>query len=743
MTKKSKTAIAGGLILTSIAQAVLAQTVPAPDVSEKLNTVVITANKREERLQDVPAAATVVQSQQLDQQRITDVTSLTKAVPTLDASAAGLSVRGFGGGSFTQSAESSVAILIDGISLSSAGDNPPYLFDVERVEVLEGPQGTLFGKNATAGAINIVTKAPNTRKFEGQVQVDMDGRKGKSAQVALNLPLSDTTALRFAGSVGNDPQIIHNLPDDSTEALKKTSARLRFLWKATPDITVNLSADQSFGVTQGGAPWTVYKSTPGSALSSLLATCGVKVSSENSDACVGQSTKDSKTTAGGYSAQLDWSIGDYTLTSVSAVRYGKLDQPLNDLDSVNLPAPNYEQPQVAKRDNFSQEIRIASPEYAWGNFVAGVYSFSGKSSQDITALYSDPGFILGFPAKFGAHSLITADNNSSAVFGQGTYKISKDFAVTLGARAGQEEVSANRAGSVAAGAIAPLQPDSVIPVTGKNSQDYVAWRVGAQYDFSRDNMGYVTYAKGYKGAAVNDNATNPSIPLIVRPEVPTTLEIGSKNLFLNGRFGLNFAAYHTDIKDFQSMVFDPTALAFVFSNAPTATTSGVNINFYGKPVEALMVNGGISTMDSKYGSGYLRQCKMGSAPNCTRDGTGEQIGGLPKLRATLAAQYQFSLGGMRASLGGDVVYTSEKVFNPTDPDITLPAVAIYGARFGLRSSNDSWGVSLYARNLFDTFNPTYRIGNLIAFATGDNGSYTQFLGIESRRLVGVTFDVKF
>jgi hypothetical protein len=273
------------------------------------------------------------------------------------------------------------------------------------------------------------------------------------------------------------------------------------------------------------------------------------------------------------------------------------------------------------------------------------------------------------------------------------------------------------------------------------------WQVDARVPRGLSNIIVRLLAKApeqrYKGPAVNHNATNPRVPPLVRPEIPTMVEAGLKNLFLDGRFAVNVSAYHMKIKDYQATVWDPASVAFVFSNAPELTNRGATVNFYGKPTKALTVNGGVAYMRSKLGPGFLVECAMGSAPGCTRDASGDPAGGAPKLRATLAFDYGFPVSSLRASLGADVVYTSEKVFDRTDPARNLPATTIVGARFGIRTADDKLGLTFYARNLFDKFSPTYRVGNLVAFATGDNRSYMQFVGPESRRVLGVSLDAKF
>ncbi|WP_048439684.1 TonB-dependent receptor [Caenimonas sp. SL110] len=739
MATRSKTAIVGGFVMSAVAHAVSAQTVPPPPSGPvpSLGVVTITVNKREERLQDVPATATVIQSQQLDQQNISTVQDLTRAIPTLDASIAGFRIRGFGGTSFSLTAEGSVGILVDGVSLSGAGDFPPNLFDVERVEVLEGPQGTLFGKNSSAGIINIVTKAPNTRKFESVVRLDAQTRHGKSVQAAINVPLSDVLALRLSGTVQDDPRSTRNLFDGAWDSPRKTNARLRLLWKPTSDVTVNLSADQSEKTLHGGGLWTIYQSTPGSLLTTASSACGVTIRPDNTDVCAVPGQNGNTTRVGGYAAQVDWAIGNYRLTSVTAVRDVKNDLSGADYDMVSVRAPDYTQPELKTYHNVSQELRIASPDYEWGNFVAGAYYFKGRINQDISNV------LTLAPYKLGTRNLVSGENISTAVFGQGTYKFNKALSVNLGARIGREEASTARTGTLSPGAVAALTPARLLPVTGDSADNYTSWRAGVQYDFDPSRMAYLTYVHGYKAPAVNHNATNIRVPLVVRAEIPTMLEAGLKNMFFDGRLGVNVSAYAMNIKDYQATIWDPAAVAFIFTNAPKLASRGATLNFYGNPTSALTVNGGLAYTVAKLGSGFLVECAMGSPAGCTRDAGGDQAGGTPKVRATLAFDYRFPLASMRGSLGGDVVYTSEKVFDRTDPARNLAATTIVGARFGVRTADDKVGLTLYARNLFDKFSPTYRSGNLIAFATGDNRSYMQFVGPESRRVLGVSLDAKF
>jgi iron complex outermembrane receptor protein len=462
------------------------------------------------------------------------------------------------------------------------------------------------------------------------------------------------------------------------------------------------------------------------------------VSDENTDICGGTAAK-KRNTIGGVSAQVDWALGDYTLTSVTARRKVDDEGGRIDLDSIPLPSPSFFQSTDQHYRNLSQEFRLASPDADWGNFVAGLYYFNGDINGSITQEYRDPA--LFGPFLLGQTSWTSANVKDLAIFGQGTYRLTKDWSLNLGARWGRGRATASRTLALAPGA--PAGFSSLAPLTGSVSDSYTSWRVGTQYEFTPSNVGYVSFVQGYKGFAVNENASDPSIPLVVRPEIPRVLEAGMKNVFLDGRFAMNVAAYYSTIKDFQAQIFNPTNSQFVFSNAPEARTHGVSLSFYGRPTTAFTVNGGAAYTIAQYGPGYFTPCGAASAPGCVRSAQHDQVAGAPRFRATLAAEYVIPVGTLKAAFAGDVVYQSKQVFNPTDPMRNFEPRTTLGARVGLRSQDDKWGVSLYVRNLLDDFQPSFRTNNILGFVTGDTRSYFQAVGADARRLFGLTFDAKF
>lgn len=734
MTKRfNRAPLAAGLVLSAITQAVLAQTAaPAPSAAAsaaeptKLDVVIVSANKREERLQDVPATASVVQVQQLEQQKITAIEDLGRAIPTLQGSGNGLSIRGYGSTSFSPTAEGSVGIVVDGIALAGSSEMPPNLFDVERVEVLEGAQGTLFGKNSSAGIINIVTVAPNMTKFGGAVRAEVQTHKGKAVQGVVNLPVSDMLAFRVSGSMVQDPRHVHNLPDNTWDGARRENVRARMRLLPDSAVRIDLSVDRSVNTINGGSSIVFYKTTAGSPLTAALAACGVTVGEENTESCAGEGYK-RKDQNQGASAQIDWFLGEYTLSSVSAVRRAKTMTTSSELDGINTPFPQVNQAPLFKEfKNKSQEFRVTSPDYDAGNFVLGAFYYDqdivGGSTRKIVlppgAL--PPGFFLG-DSKAQAGT-----TQSMALFGQGTYRLNQQISFNLGARVGREEATTNSTGGLIPGAIAPVIAANLRPAVGELSDTYFSFKAGAQYAFTPQHMAYVLYTKGYKGPTINDVLPAATTPLIVRPEIPKTWELGLKNQFLNGRAGVNLTVYHTEATDFQTTTLAPGTLDFVFGNAPYATFKGASVSFYGRVNSDLIINGGLA---------YMKAITNGTSLGAS--------GGAPTKRANLAATYKFPVFGMRGSVGTDITYEDRPADDPTQPLSWSHKAAIVGAQAAVRSQDDNLGLTLNVRNLLDKFDPAGRSGYFLGQFVGDTGAGFQTYKPESRRVIGLTLDAKF
>lgn len=576
-----------GCSLMALAPAALAQQAE-PQQATTLDDIVVTAGKRSERLRDVPVAVTVVPEEVISQQNITEASDLSRAVPAFSGGRDQLRIRGVGTFSFARSSEASVGVVIDGVAQANAGPVSPQLFDVARVEVLAGPQGTLFGRNASAGVLNVVTNAPDPSGFEAVGHVDVGSRNNLIVQSVLNMPINDSAAVRLTASFVRQPDRVTDVVTGDPDTPNAGNIRGRLLWEPTPDLTLNLIADYSRTYSSDGGEWAVYRSTPGSALTTLLNGCGISPSVDNEFTCL-SGDRVSRSTTSGISAQIDYQAGSYLLTSITAGRaYDEFGQGDADSTPINLLDINDSDRRIR---NFSQEFRITSPGDGKITYVAGLYYFD--SDQTYSGSQAGTLGLVPLPLLLGQSFATDAHSRSYAAFGQSTVRVSDVFRLLVGGRVNRDEVSASTTRTVYSGAIAPFA--SVDPVSGSTQDDSFSYRLGAQYDLNPTTMAYLTYNRGYKGPAINDQAASSAVPVLVRPEIPHAWELGLKASVLDGRLGINAAAFHTRTTDFQTQYYDPTIPGYVFGNAPELTTQGISIDGFGRAGDFSFSGGAIYT----------------------------------------------------------------------------------------------------------------------------------------------------
>lgn len=728
----------------------------SPDKATDLSQVVVTATKRAESIQSVPIPVTVVTQAQLQNQGMNEVQDLAHAVPGLTAQGGpspSFQIRGIGVPQNARTAESSVGIVLDGVALdSNATAGSPQLFDAARVEVLEGPQGTLFGRSTSAGVVNITSNAPDPSKTEVILHADQGSRDSGTRTAVINLPTSTYSALRVSMANTKAPETVyndylHNWNDTFTD-----SVRARYLWQPTDNLTFNLIGDFTrYSETRGG-DWAVYQSTPGSPLSQLLGTCGIAPTQSNNRVCQDAPNSD-HVKSDGISGQVDYSFGNATLSSISSMRHLRSWGPGDDADSVPVNILNINQGQSNLR-NQSQEFRLASSDNDFIDYVGGLYYF--HSTQIYQTLQAGQP-LLPLPYVLGQSSLTNARETSYAAYGEATLKFTSTFRGIIGLRYGHDSIAASTTRELAPGAILPFT--GIASISGSTKHSYNSFRIGVQDDLTSNVMGYVTFTKGYKGPAVNDQATTNDVPVIVKPEIPLSWEAGLKTTWLDGRLGVNGSIYHTRYENYQSLLFDSSSASFVYGNAPSVTIKGIELSAFGRLTPNLTLNFGVLYNDGKYGKGYVVACapNQTAAEGCqtvtnpsgvttsTADAEGHQLVGAPKVKATINATYTHALSeGLDGFVSGDAVYTSRIYFDPTsDPDDATGSHVILGTKFGVRSHDGRWAVYLYARNITNEFVPQFRFVTPSGAILGDARSYAQTLGADSLRTVGVSFDLKF
>jgi iron complex outermembrane recepter protein len=764
--------LAVGVCIAAIATPCWAQAEAAPANAPNAAEIIVTANKRAERLQEVPIAVTVVQPAQLARQNVVDISGITRTSPTFNIVGpyGAFSIRGIGSLSFSRSAEGSVGTVIDGVALANTSGTPPQLFDVQRVEVLAGPQGTLFGRNSSGGVLNIITNDPDPTKLEMRAHADIGTRDDRIVQAMVNLPTSSNSALRISGAYTASPHNERNIYDGTWTQNEGKNLRARFKWEPTDQVTLNFIGDYARVTSDGGSSWVVYKDTPGSPIATRLAACGVDVRPDNDKGCQDGPTG-AHNTAWGFSAQADMRFGYYTLTTISAFRHYSLHGIGQDADSIPVDFLNRNYSPI-DTNNFSQEVRLTSPSTGLVTFVTGLYYFNSavaSGNQQIGYPLSDvlgitplpPGVTLppatadALHIPFGQTSITRSGLESVAAFGQATVNVTSKLKLIGGLRVGHEQVDAATRRIALAPNAHPLVP--ITSFSAKVGDTYVSYKGGVQYDFSRALMAYATYTRGYKGPSVNDQAPSAAVPLIVRPEIPHNIEGGVKATLFHGQLTANLALYHNRVDNFQAQFFDPSVASFIFSNAPRLTTKGVSLDMAGQPTRNLTLTAGVLLNDAKYGHGYFVQCAQlqTAAQGCIPDPTHESRGitdaggnrliGAPKWKVTASGEYHHDIGErLQGYLALDLVYQSKiDDDSATDPLATIPKAAVVGGKLGLRTQDQRFGAAVFARNLFDKRVPVFRFETPTASQDRDPSSYSQMFGDESFRVIGVSLDAKF
>jgi len=731
----------------------------AADASSEntLEEVVVTAQKRVENVQEVPVSLTVISSEQLQRQGVANIADLSRSSASLEFGAPGTSspggggyVRGIGTNSFGYSAQASVGIVLDGVVMGNA--NLLSLFDLERVEVLKGPQGTLFGNSVSAGVINITTHAPDPSKRS----MELSGEYGADAlgsdysryvlRATVNLPITDTSALRVSAHSEQNDGVFHDvwLGTDSVEP--DNGVRARYLAKPTEALTINLIGDYD-KATSSSHPILTYRIAPaGSALALALSDCGVSASTSNFNYCSERSDRTSDVVSG-VSGQIDYKVNDdIVLTSISAYRskYSSTKQDIQTIplsissnrfqqfvnchffDCVGIYAiqPGYGPtgPQTRDAKQFSEELRLASANPGKIDWVAGLYY------QDFKNDISEGGLINGFftggnYAPTGHFAKVKTTDY--AAFGTMTLHFSDVFRGIAGLRYTHSKVSET------GNDITVPPPNDTMDLSVDASK--VNFRAGLQYDFAPHAMGYLTVASGYKGPQIADDISGGHV-YGVAPEIPTNTELGVKYSAFDNRLAIDADVFYTSVANYQGQQCEPNnqgTITCVPANVPRVITKGVELEIFGTPMTGLNLNLSGIYNPAEYPAGYL--ASDGS------DLGGTQLTRSSKVKFTFSGEYSHPVvGNVDLVVGADAAYRSEQSIYPsTAPQFIVDAGTIVNARIGVRSSNE-WGLYFFGRNIGnnhfprDLFPTPFQAGGL-----------WQAFDASDRKLVGLQFDVKF
>jgi iron complex outermembrane recepter protein len=681
--------------------------------AQQLEEVVVTAQKRTESLQDVAISIAVVSGAELAALNKTQIADLSRLVPgftfaesTSDAGR-NILIRGIGTNSFSRSVDLSVGTVVDNVASGSLSGSVLDFSDVQRVEVLRGPQGMLFGKNSSAGLLNITTYNPTPELATG-FRTAYGSNNLVNLYGYLSGPIVQDSLLGRLSMYSNtmDPMIENEYPGgDDFNDRDEWGARSKLRW------LVNENLDAQLAYTHIERKHTccvaaLRQVAPGSVVDREGGPVGPK-----NDKVVDNDTSKGETKVDIYSLEVNYSLGDYLLTSISAYTnenvfgaaraddYTRTALPLND--------------SFEKYDQYTQELRITSPTEGTITYVAGLYYFYKKIDRSFYRYIDLQGIDL---APAGAFSLINdtnTDNESVAGFGQATWHVTDLSRVSLGARYNFDQLSHKQTVEPFPGTAPEAPPGSI---DAKTDDDAGSWRVIGEHDIAADAMVYASYAKGYKGPGSNSLPSGPtSGNVFVDPEIPTSYELGIKSQWFDNRLRLNAAAYYSTFKDFQASAQVAGAFPPIFflTNAGELETKGMEFEVNAQLTENFEVQGSLAYTDAIFSDWqdapcYARQTPAQGCVNGSQDLSGARMPNSPKWSTYLAGTYYIPVPSMPfdgfASL--NFFYRDEMQFDTANnPLLVGDPYNTFDLYTGIAARDGRYRVQFYVQNLFDQFYP--------------------------------------
>jgi len=777
--------IAGLSLILGAAPALAQDAAAAADEVAESTEIVVTAQKREENLQEVPLAISVVGGEALANSGSLTLENAQYLVPSLNFRKAGttlnqaLFLRGVGTINFSIAAEPSVAAVLDGVVLSRAGEGFTDLFDVERIEVLRGPQGTLFGKNASAGVVSIVTKRPS-KNFEGTVEASWGEGNELRGRATVNLPMGENLRSRFTAFYSEYDGNIWNLTTNSKVNGYKHYG-LRGVVEADLGETVTLTLRGDWRKADDNCCAEIIGTAPSNA--AALALAGAPFLGDQSRTVKQNLVTATQEESWGVSLQADIELGEHNLTSITSyrgwdnveIRDGDwLDQPYVGLNQLHDFGPQ-------KSNTFTQELRIASPTGQFLEYVLGAYYSRADSDRTfsrsvitcsastlptaggVTPCSTAPG-VSTITQPFGSADFGSVFKNF-AVFGQATFNINDDFRLIGGLRWTTDQLDVYHirrttlagpgvGGNFDAGVYnnGALQPPPLtgflpgvsngIPFTTNTSNDNFSGKVAAQVDFNDDMMGYVSYTRGYKGPAYNVFFNMASIHTnVIEPETADAYEIGLKNTLLDGDLTVNIAGFYAKYENYQanSPDFVNGVRTTRLINAGVVTTKGFELDFVARPARNFTVTGAVAHTQARVDEFFL---PPGANP-ADLIASGTPLANAPDWKVSLGAQYLWETGGFaNVELNGDVSMQSDQL-NELSPSAlvrqmtTIDGYSITNLSIALVEPDEKWRVSLQVKNVFDQSFASSIVSG------GPGGSFRYIIPREADRYVTVSVRFNF
>lgn len=747
--------------------ALLAGLVPVAAAQEAftLEEIVVTASRRQERLQEVPLAVTAIGAEQLAATGIKDLTDIQYTTPGVQFGSTpndqGFRLRGVGNaGGFASASESPVGTVVDGVVIGF-GNPVESLGDIERIEVLKGPQGTQFGKNASSGVISITTRRPDATAVSGDLFASYASLDETDIHGNLNLPLADNLAMAvYAFDRRHDGFVKNIVRNEMWGETKRTGGRAKLLWDVNDNLSAYLIGDYSRRSQKGpGQLWTLNKIPAGDPKFNPpgvnLATLGVTPSFDN-ELSVENGGGFEKVENFGSSLELAWALGDYSLTALSAWRRQDEKPGIYSIDAGPLPV--FEARRVGNnRSLISQEVRLTSPSGESLEYVTGLYIFRQKvtNAGESALLRPAQPFAPVTVSITAGLSQGETTTEGAAAFADGKLRLSDDFRLLGGLRFSKDWVEASSFSQIDRAlptGVAPYAPRALSE--GKVTDASMSGRFGGEYTPMEDVLLFATYAHGYLGPTVTFSGLSGT-RTEVNPQTVDDFTIGAKTTLMEGRLTLNGNLFHDKYKNLQTAVLRNNE--FVTENAGSLRTKGFEIESNLQVTRELRLNAALAYSDAVF-TDYLTACpnyiqQQGAAAiaaQCNAPGStatnrlyqakGDPLANAPKLTYNLGVVYEQDVfTNLVMDLSANYAWRS-KTFNAVgNPDTKHPAYGVFNAAVGVSDLDGSWRVSLFARNLFDE---NFKAA-ILATPFANVGNYVNWNVREGRRTLGISLETHF
>jgi iron complex outermembrane receptor protein len=775
------------LLAAAIALSLTAPAI-AQDDSPALEEVMVTAQKRPQSLRDVPLSVNALSGEKIDSSGITNIETMADYIPSFNMTQTGIgtniAIRGISSG-VNQGFEQSAAQFIDGIHYGRAQLSRAPFLDIERVEVLRGPQSILFGKNSTAGAISITTAKPGD-ELEGKLTALYEPEHGEQdVRLILSGPISDTVGGRLAILQSSIDGFMENTTlnrDESGDKNRVIRATLQWQPSDLWDITLKVE-DGTFD--SNGRNIEVVKPVGGSYANALSFFTQGAYQLDTTHDWKRQSNGDySYNDTENITLNIERELGEHTLTSVTGYNAYTY-QELCDCDFTGASGFNI----LSDEDysQVSQELRITSPEDKTISYLGGVFfQSSSLEFHDSIRVPTDSFIATAFSSLLGAQaaSLLRGastqrdfeqDTDLAAIFAQGTWNFTDVSRVIVGARYTQETKEASRHQYHVSNTDVVLpqgttaQPYNLIwsqfkidphSVAGKRDESGFTPLITFQHDFWGTDMVYLSYTTGFKSGGFDvranaaPNALDGIYPAIegtweFEEEKVRNFEAGAKLVLADGAAELNIAAFRSEFTDMQTSQFDGS-LSFNVTNAGEAVVQGLEIDGRWAVIDNVMLRGGAAYIDFEYTDFPNSQCYFGQPaaernPNnpTVCDATGKRREFTPEYQGNVGIDYTLNFSnGLKLVNTLDVIYSAEYLTTPSlDPKFEQPSYTKLNARIALSGSDDMWELALIGKNLTDESVVTYANGLPVATTVSSGTAYYAFY--ERPRNIAIQGTIRF